>query len=261
MRSQTANTFKDDASEPLFDGQFLTTIEDHAGGYLPFDLVVYLLKFSQYFVPQTTWGEEHSTFALANTSHFVTSALWNLFNKQSTFVAYEEMALEVMEYFRQESIPSVDIHKGVDEEILQYLRTLKTLSFASAPKDGDERYHIQVVLNTSIDDSAEVPNKLKTRSFDIDMEKLKNGAGKVFACTVVYETEYRLTWLVESFTDYMIQYTGLVVKHRKLPLFMDIGFMDFVIYSPRDQSLPRSVLLPQQGAQRVTDYDSNLNDS
>jgi hypothetical protein len=59
----------------------------------------------------------------------------------------------------------------------------------------------------------------------------------------------------------MIQYAGLVVKHRKLLIFMDNGFTDFVTCSPRDQSLAKSVLLAQQGEQRLTDYDSNLNDS
>jgi hypothetical protein len=73
MRSQTTNTFENDVFEPLFDGQFLTTIEDDAGGYLPFEFVVYLLNFSQYLVPQSTWNEEHSMIAMANTSHFLTS--------------------------------------------------------------------------------------------------------------------------------------------------------------------------------------------
>jgi hypothetical protein len=74
MRSNTTNIFKNDVSEQLFDGKFLTTIEDDASGYLPFDLVVYLLNFSQYVVPQSTWiGEESSMFSLANTSQFVTT--------------------------------------------------------------------------------------------------------------------------------------------------------------------------------------------
>jgi hypothetical protein len=34
---------------------------------------VYLLNFSQYLVPQSTWNEEHSMIAMANTSHFLTS--------------------------------------------------------------------------------------------------------------------------------------------------------------------------------------------
>jgi hypothetical protein len=165
MRSQTTNTFKNDVSEPLFDGQFLTTIEDDAGGYLPFDLVVYLLNFSQYLVPQSTWNEEHSIIALTNTSHFVTSFRWNMFNKRSTFATYEEIALETMEEFRQQSISSVDIHKGVNDETLQYRRSLKTFSFANAPEDGEETYHTQVVLNTSMADPAEVPIKLKTKVF------------------------------------------------------------------------------------------------
>jgi hypothetical protein len=119
MRSQTINTFKNDVSEPLFDGQFLTTTEDDAGGYLPFDTVVYLLNCSQYLVPQSTWNEEHSMIALTNTSHFLTSFRWNMFNKRSTFATYEEIALETMEEFRQQSISSVDIHKGANDENLQ----------------------------------------------------------------------------------------------------------------------------------------------
>jgi hypothetical protein len=163
-----------------------------------------------------------------------------MFNKRSTFATYEEIALGTTEEFRQQSISSVDIHEGVNDESLQYLRSLKTLSFANAPEDGEKMYHIQVVLNTSMADPAEVPNKLKTRSFDIDTEKLKNGAGRVFACTILFGSEFRLTWLAESFTDYMIQYAGLVVKHRKLPIFIDNGFTDCVTCSPRDQSLPKS---------------------
>jgi hypothetical protein len=116
-----------------------------------------------------------------------------MFNKRSTFATYEEIALETMEEFRQQSISSVDIHLGVNDETLQYLCSLKTLSFANAPEDGEEMYHTQVVQNTSMADPAEVPIKLKTRSFDIDTEKLKNGAGSVFAFTILFESEYRLT--------------------------------------------------------------------
>jgi F-box-like len=261
VRSQTTNTFKSDVSEHLFDGQFLMTIENDAGGYLPLDLVVYLLNFSQHLVPQSTGFEEHYMFALANTSDFVNSALWKKINKRSTFAAYEEMALRVMEEYRKQSITAFDIHEGVNDEILQYLRSLKTLSFAKVTEDSEIQYHLQVVLNTIMADSAEVPNKLKTRTFDIDTEKLRNGAGRVFTCTITFETDYSLTWLAESFTDYMIQYAGLVVKHRELASFTENGFNDFFTCSPRDQSLPKSVLLPQQGAQRVMYYDSNLNDA
>jgi hypothetical protein len=155
-----------------------------------------------------------------------------------------------MEKFRHHSIPSVDFHQGVNDETLQYLRSLKTLTFANAPEDGELTYDIQVILNNSMADSAEVSNKLKTRSFDIDTEKLKNRAGRVFDCEVTFETEYRLTWLSESFTDYMIQYVGLVVKHQKLPVFTENGFMDFVTCYRQDQGLPKFVLLPQQGARR-----------
>jgi hypothetical protein len=54
---------------------------------------------------------------------------------------------------------------------------LKTLSFANTPEDGEEMYHTQVVLNTSMADPAEVPIKLKTRSFDIDTESSKMELG------------------------------------------------------------------------------------
>lgn len=129
-----------------------------------------------------------------------------------------------------------------------------------APEDGDQIYHLQVLLDAGNSNSAEVPNKLKTKALDVNLEKLKNGFGRVFACSIFFETEYHLTWLSESFTHYLIQYTGLIVKHQKFPIFTHSGFWDFIAYSPHNQELPKSVLLPPQAIHRLTDYDSNLND-
>lgn len=47
MLLQASPAFKNDSSAPLFSGALLMDIEDHAGGHLPFDLVVYLLNFAQ----------------------------------------------------------------------------------------------------------------------------------------------------------------------------------------------------------------------
>lgn len=63
----------------------------------------------------------------------------------------------------------------------------------------------------------------------------------MFAFTILFGSEYRLIWLAESFTDFMIQYAGLVVKHLKLPIFIDNGFTDLVTCSPHDQTLPKSI--------------------
>lgn len=194
-------------------------------------------------------------FALATSSHFTRSWWsWIVVNARSTFTAYEDVVLRVMEEFRRNYITSVDIHEGVNDETLQYLRNMKTLTFATAPKDGDEIFHLKVLLDVSKCDQPEIPSYLKTRSFDIDMDKIKDGVGRVFSSTISFNTEYRLTWLAESFTDYMIQYAAMVAKHQKLPIFTEDGFWDFIKFSPRHQSLPASVLLPQQGTHTVTDY-------
>lgn len=53
MRSRTKGVFTTGESGPLFSGTFLADIEDQAGGYIPFDLVIYLPKFSHLLIPPT----------------------------------------------------------------------------------------------------------------------------------------------------------------------------------------------------------------
>lgn len=132
MCSHATSAFKIGPSEPLFDGPILTEIEDAAGGNLPLDLVVYLLNFSQYLVPQT--NDQHSMFALACTTRFTRARSWAFLNTLSAFTEYEDMAMGIMEDFRQQSIPSYDIHEEVNDETLQYLRNAKSLTFAICPR-------------------------------------------------------------------------------------------------------------------------------
>ncbi|KAM3580044.1 hypothetical protein VKS41_007289 [Umbelopsis sp. WA50703] len=178
---------------------------------------------------------------------------------KTTFMGYEKMALRVTEEIRQDNLLVADIHDAVNEETLEYLRGLKTLIFATAPEDGDIRYHLQVLLDVSKPETSGVAKTLKTRSLDINMAKLRDGAGRVFASQILDETDYQLTWLAESFTDYLIQYAGLVVKYQKLPNINDDEIEEFATYSARNENLPTSVLLPQSLA--ITEYDSNLGNS
>ncbi|CAM0140038.1 unnamed protein product [Umbelopsis sp. WA50703] len=259
MRSRTTAVFLPGESEPLFKGTYLAEIEDQAGGYIPFDLVIYLVKFSHLLVPQCPRFTENSVFSLACTSFFTNPYIWKSMNRKTTFMGYEKMALRVTEEIRQDNLLVADIHDAVNEETLEYLRGLKTLIFATAPEDGDIRYHLQVLLDVSKPETSGVAKTLKTRSLDINMAKLRDGAGRVFASQILDETDYQLTWLAESFTDYLIQYAGLVVKYQKLPNINDDEIEEFATYSARNENLPTSVLLPQSLA--ITEYDSNLGNS
>jgi len=178
MRSRTTGVFTTGESESLFNGTYLAEIEDQAGGYIPFDLVIYLLKFSHLLVPQCLRGVENSMFSLACTSYFTIPSLWEIKNRNTTFAAYENMALRVTEEMRQENLPVADIHDAVNEETLEYLRGLKTLVFATAPEDGDVRYHLQVLLDVSKPETSGVAKNLKTRSLDVNMAKLRDGTGR-----------------------------------------------------------------------------------
>ncbi|CAO3676072.1 unnamed protein product [Umbelopsis ramanniana] len=232
MRSRTTDLFTTGECEPLFNGRFLAEIEDQAGGYIPFDLVIYLVKFSHLMVPQCSRNEEYHMFALASTSYFTDPYPWKRNNSETTFAGYEDMALEVTEQLRQQNVPIVDIHEAVNEETLEYLRGLKTLVFSTAPQDGDLRYHLQVLLDVSKPETSGVAKNLNTRSLDINMAKLRGGTGR---------------------------YAGLIVKYQRLPNFdcaVFEDFEDFATHSARNQNLPISVLLPQSLA--VLEYDSNL---
>jgi phosphoribosyl-ATP pyrophosphohydrolase len=256
MRSRTTGLYTTGESESLFNGTYLAEIEDQAGGYIPFDLVIYLIKFSHLLVPQCLPDVDHRMFALACTSHFTNPYIWKSNNRETTFAGYENMALRVTEEMRQRNIRVADIHEAVDEETLEYLRGLKTLVFSTAPEDGDLRYHLQVLLDVSKSETSGVAKNLKTRSLDVNMAKLRGGTGRVFATRITFETIYQLTWVAESFTDYLIQYAGLIVKYQRPPYFDWEGFEDFATNSARNQNLPISVLLPQSLA--VSEYDSNL---
>jgi hypothetical protein len=167
MRSRTIGLFTTRESEPLFNGRYLADIEDQAGGYIPFDLVIYLVKFSHLLVPQCLPYVEHSMFALATTCYFTNPALWKSRNRETTFAGYEDMALRITEQLRQDNIPIVDIHEAVNEETLEYLRGLKTLVFSIGPKEKHLRYHLQVLLDVSKPETSGVAKTLKTRSLDI----------------------------------------------------------------------------------------------
>jgi hypothetical protein len=256
MRSRTTDLFTTGECEPLFNGRFLAEIEDQAGGYIPFDLVIYLVKFSHLMVPQCDLYGDYHMFALANTSYFTKPKRWKRNNSETTFAGYEDMALQVTESRRQRNVPFVDIHEAVNEETLEYLRGLKTLVFSTCPQDGELRCHLQVLLDVSKPETSGVAKNLNTRSLDINMAKLRGGTGRVFAARITFETDYHLAWVAESFTDYLIQYAGLIVKYQRPPYFDWDGFEDFATHSARNQNLPSSILLPQTLA--VSEYDSNL---
>jgi hypothetical protein len=166
------------------------------------------------------------------------------------------MALRVIESRRQRNVPFVDIHEAVNEETLEYLRGLKTLVFSTCPQDGELRCHLQVLLDVSKPETSGVAKNLNTRSLDINMAKLRGGTGRVFATRITFETDYQLTWVAESFTDYLIQYAGLIVKYQSPPYFNLDEFEDYATHSARNQNLPSSILLPQTLA--VSESDSNL---
>jgi F-box-like len=119
MRSRTTGLYTTEESEPLFNGRYLAEIEDQAGGYIPFDLVIYLVKFSHLLVPQCLPYVEHSMFALACTLYFTDPYLWKCNNSEATFAGYEDMALQVTEEMRQDNLLIVDIHEAVNEETLE----------------------------------------------------------------------------------------------------------------------------------------------
>ncbi|KAJ2956842.1 hypothetical protein NQZ79_g7347 [Umbelopsis isabellina] len=256
MRSRTKGVFTTGESGPLFSGTFLADIEDQAGGYIPFDLVIYLLKFSHLLIPSPFLLSEYSKLALVGTSYFTNPCIWKLMNRRTIFAAYENMALRVTEDLRRYNCPCADIHDGVNEETLGYLRGVKTLVFATAPEDGELIYHLLILLDVSIPETSGVAKNLKTRSLDVDMAKLRDGRGRVFASRIQFETDYHLTWLAKSFTDYLIQYACLIIKYNSLPYYTDDGFDDFTTYSARNKDLPSSVLLPQ--LLDISEYDSRL---
>lgn len=113
---------------------------------------------------------------------------------------------------------------------MQYLRALKTITFSTGLQDGEQLYYLQGLVDTSKSASSQVPGKVKTNLLNVDTEQTKSGIGKVFFCLIFDDLNYHLTWMVESFTDYLIQYAGAVVKNQEVTAWhnYEIGWTDFI---------------------------------
>ncbi|KAG2171261.1 hypothetical protein INT43_004115 [Umbelopsis isabellina] len=116
--------------------------------------------------------------SLACTSYFTIPSRWEKRNRDNAFTAYENIALRVTEEMGQPNIACADIHDSVNEETLEYLRGLKILVFASVAEDGNISYYLQVLLDVSNPETSRVAKRLKTKSLDVNMAKLRDCTGR-----------------------------------------------------------------------------------
>ncbi|KAI8579913.1 hypothetical protein K450DRAFT_239705 [Umbelopsis ramanniana AG] len=233
---ENTQTFEKDIKAPILDMVRIKEMEDSAKSALPIDLVIFMYYFAHHLPVIQPETMEEGILPLASGEQFETTYDWlKLYDK-----------FNVRRYMRSRPrTPAYRLQK-VSPATMKYMLQFNFAPFAQVDEYecDDVRAGLSVMLSKNNEPPADLPPYAATEGYEINLEKTVNSIGKVFFIYSQY-CGYMVQYLAESFTDYLMQYTGTALKYGEVPQYEEAGVADLHVDLPRDQSPRTSILLPQ----------------
>jgi hypothetical protein len=217
--------------EPLHDIDRVNLLEGILGKPLPIDFVIFMTYYAEHLVFGDV-DQYHDYATLASGYQFENEDIWlNFIEEEFTFEDFDQDGLSnqttkldgIQEFYGQMvAIPFSQPH----------LRQFDRLS-----------YSLFLMLSSNTDYQPDMANEMNDEDYVKDMASMVNGVGKVFFAHREFECWISITYVSESFTDYLIQYTGTILEYGELPTAAKGE--DLAIPLQRKFAPRQSILLPQ----------------
>jgi F-box-like len=233
MRQKT-KTFLDIPSQPLHDVERINRFERTYGATFPIDFVIFAIYFAHHLrVDQ--FNRHEPSMGLVSGECFENPHLWKYWADKFNFAALD----------LGHSEPIMMEGYGLLQD--QAFRNMMIFPFSQLTK-CDELNKAQFLGMSLSKDNSFPPMRPKDGRLPIlpDDSNLEDASGFVYRAsfTALQEKTYGLEALCESFTDYLIQYTGVVLEYGDVPQYGRVGFVDLMIGLPREHRPKVSILLP-----------------
>ncbi|KAI9284748.1 hypothetical protein BC943DRAFT_325522 [Umbelopsis sp. AD052] len=231
MRQKT-KTFLDVPARPLHDVERINRFERTYGTTFPIDFVTFAIYFAHHLRVDQSNRHEPS-MGLVSGECFENPHLWKYWVDKFNFPALDSELPIMIEGYG----PLQD----------QTFRNMMIFPFSQLTK-CDELNKAQFLGMSLSKDNSFPPMRPKDGRLPHvpDDSNLQDASGFVYRAsfTALQEKTYGLDGLCESFTDYLVQYTGVVLEYGDVPQYGRIGFVDLMTRLPREHCPKISILLP-----------------
>lgn len=231
---QKTKTFSDALDQPLHDVAQINRFERTYRTTFPIDFVIFAIYFAHHL--QVNQSNRHEpSIGIALGECFENPHLWKYWADKFNFQALDW----------DNSEPIMMEGYGLLQD--QPFRNMMVFPFAQLTK-CDELNKAQFLgMSLSKDDSFPPMRPKDGRLPHIpDDSNFEDASGFVYRAsfTALEEKTYGLEGLCESFTDYLVQYTGVVLEYGDVPQYGRVGFVDLMTRLPREYCPKLSILLP-----------------
>lgn len=241
LTNRTTN-FMEPTPQPLYDMDRIDRLEQLVKAALPIDFVIFMTRYAHFLrIRQQESGDDYMT--LTSGERFENEYMWLDFLE-------DECNFEV---FDQDRMPNRDISF---ENIEDFFCQMKAATFSHHVRYDFDRFSITLymMLSSNLEHVPEPLTRESNAAYKEDLKQMVNGAGKVFVAHREFECWCDVRYVAESFTDYMIQYTGIVLEYGRPPRPGELGSLDLLVPLPRDHSARPSILMPQPHQWEIGKY-------
>jgi hypothetical protein len=233
MRRKT-NMFLAVPDRPLHDIAQINRFEQLYNTTLPIDFVIFAIYFAHHLQVNQTNRHEPS-MGLVSGQCFENAHLWKYWADKFNF--------QSMDFDNAKSIM-------IEESSLlrnQPFRKMMVFPFSQLTKCDalSKAQFLGMVLSTD-NIPAMVPKNEKDPKSQVDNTLTDDVSGFVWRASfaALQEIPYGLSCISESFTDYLTQYSGVVLEYGDVPHYGRIGFVDLMMRLPSENRPKTSILLP-----------------
>lgn len=241
LRTRT-DIFMEVPTDPWCNMEKVNVLERYMAAPLPIDFVIFMAYYAQQLriVP-----DPHGL-------QFTTLASGGLFDDEELWLDFVEEEFNFA-VFDQGGFTTGGTEFG---NIKDFFCQMTAIPFAQPAKYDFDRFSLNVylMLSKNLDHYPDILRQNSNAAYIEDLRSMINGAGKVFFAHREFENWCDFRYVAESFTDYMIQYTGVVLEYGMIPPLYQFGSYDMLIPLPRDQSPRQSILLPQPKEWDIGNY-------
>lgn len=247
LRKRT-NSFEEEIdAQPFNDITKINDMEEYLNSALPIDLVIFMYYFAHHLRVKQPDRYSELVMPLASGTQFEADWTWKRMVNMFDIKRFDQECSRVRPK-RMENFP---------QSAADFFFTLKLAPF-SRYSEYDCDGHMDglfVMLSQKDLPPPDIPDHVANNEYNINFNNMHNGLGKVFYVSVMDPYKYWIHYVSESFTDYLMQYTGVALEYGSVPEYeLHMGANDLIVPLSRDQSPRNSVLLPQPNNWDIGNY-------
>ncbi|KAH8552970.1 hypothetical protein BGW37DRAFT_487893 [Umbelopsis sp. PMI_123] len=237
------NAFEPVIPKPIHDIARVHKMEAYLKSALPIDMVIFMVYFAHHVRPRPNTSLSGMTYgyslSILSSDEFLCEKKWEDMVHEVSWLRFD-----VKFPLQNEKRRLYHISRGTR----QFLNQLRFAPFARVSKAGNYRgsnIALSVMLSKNQDPPSDLPNTVTNQVYRLDTKHMPNAVGKVFITLTRANHRYDTHLVSESFTDYLLQYAGVVLEYGDIPIAGDMRQIDLMVRLPRPQIPKPSILLPQ----------------